>query len=31
MSGAVAGSIGITIVYPLDFCRTRLAADLGNS
>ena len=25
-----AGAIGLSIVYPLDFARTRLGTDLGN-
>lgn len=31
MAGGTAGAIGLTCVYPLDFVRTRLAADLGKS
>jgi hypothetical protein len=31
MSGGVAGTISLIAVYPLDFARTRLAADLGCS
>jgi len=31
LAGGCAGSIGLTIVYPLDFARTRLAADQGKS
>jgi solute carrier family 25 (adenine nucleotide translocator) protein 4/5/6/31 len=31
LSGGVAGSIGLLIVYPLDFSRTRLAADVGKA
>ena len=30
LSGAFAGSITVTFVYPLDFARTRLAADVGK-
>jgi len=29
MSGGAAGASSLCIVYPLDFARTRLAADLG--
>ena len=29
LSGGFAGSITVCFVYPLDFCRTRLAADVG--
>lgn len=31
LSGGFAGAIGLSIVYPLDFVRTRLAADLGKT
>jgi solute carrier family 25 (mitochondrial adenine nucleotide translocator), member 4/5/6/31 len=31
LSGGTAGAIGLTIVYPLDFVRTRLAADIGKA
>lgn len=31
MSGGVAGAIGLTVVYSLDFARTRLAADIGKT
>jgi len=31
LAGGVAGAIGLSIVYPLDFVRTRLAADIGKS
>lgn len=31
MAGGFAGAIGLSIVYPLDFCRTRLAADVKGS
>lgn len=31
MAGGTAGAVGLTIVYPLDFVRTRLAADIGKS
>lgn len=27
----MAGAIGLTFVYPLDFARTRLAADIGKA
>jgi len=30
ISGGTAGAIGLSIVYPLDFARTRLGTDLGN-
>mmetsp|Transcript_149027 Transcript_149027/g.211727 ORF Transcript_149027/g.211727 Transcript_149027/m.211727 type:complete len:92 (+) Transcript_149027:391-666(+) len=30
MAGGSAGAVGLTVVYPLDFVRTRLAADLGK-
>jgi solute carrier family 25 (adenine nucleotide translocator) protein 4/5/6/31 len=30
MCGGMAGSIGVCFVYPLDFSRTRLAADIGH-
>lgn len=30
MAGGTAGAIGLTCVYPLDFVRTRLAADMGK-
>ena len=30
MSGGAAGATGLTVVYPLDFARTRLAADVGS-
>lgn len=30
-SGAAAGASGLCFVYPLDFARTRLAADVGKS
>lgn len=29
MSGGMAGATGLIFVYPLDFARTRLAADMG--
>merc|ERR1712048_42107 len=29
-SGGLAGASSLTIVYPLDFARTRLAADVGS-
>jgi solute carrier family 25 (adenine nucleotide translocator) protein 4/5/6/31 len=31
LAGGIAGAFGLTIVYPLDFVRTRLAADLGKT
>jgi solute carrier family 25 (adenine nucleotide translocator) protein 4/5/6/31 len=31
MAGGLAGATGLTCVYPLDFVRTRLAADVGKS
>jgi solute carrier family 25 (mitochondrial adenine nucleotide translocator), member 4/5/6/31 len=30
MSGGAAGATSLLFVYPLDFARTRLAADLGT-
>merc|ERR1711967_30884 len=30
MSGGAAGATSLTFVYPLDFARTRLAADVGS-
>jgi solute carrier family 25 (adenine nucleotide translocator) protein 4/5/6/31 len=30
LSGGVAGGISLMIVYPLDFARTRLGADIGK-
>ena len=30
MSGGMAGSTSLCVVYPLDFARTRLAADVGS-
>jgi solute carrier family 25 (adenine nucleotide translocator) protein 4/5/6/31 len=30
LSGGVAGGISLTLVYPLDFARTRLGADIGK-
>ncbi|KAJ3269583.1 hypothetical protein HDV01_001184 [Terramyces sp. JEL0728] len=29
-SGGLAGGLGLTVIYPLDFARTRLAADVGG-
>lgn len=29
MSGGAAGATSLFVVYPLDFARTRLAADVG--
>jgi solute carrier family 25 (adenine nucleotide translocator) protein 4/5/6/31 len=31
ISGGTAGSIGLLIVYPLDFSRTRLGVDVGKA
>jgi len=31
LSGGFAGATSLTVVYPLDFARTRLAADIGKS
>lgn len=31
MSGGIAGSFSLIFVYPLDFARTRLGADIGKS
>lgn len=30
-AGGAAGATSLTFVYPLDFCRTRLAADIGKA
>ena len=30
VSGGLAGASGLVFVYPLDFARTRLAADIGG-
>jgi len=30
MSGGCAGFVGLTVVYSLDFARTRLAADVKS-
>lgn len=30
MSGGMAGATSLVVVYPLDFGRTRLAADVGT-
>lgn len=30
-SGGLAGASSLAIVYPLDFARTRLAADIGKN
>ena len=30
LAGGFAGLSSLTVVYPLDFARTRLAADLGK-
>ena len=30
ISGGLAGALSLTLVYPLDYCRTRLAADVGT-
>ena len=29
-SGGAAGATSLTVVYPLDFARTRLASDVGQ-
>jgi len=31
LSGGIAGAISLSVVYSLDFARTRLAADIGKS
>jgi len=31
MSGGWAGATSLLVVYPLDFARTRVAADVGKS
>jgi solute carrier family 25 (adenine nucleotide translocator) protein 4/5/6/31 len=31
LSGGCAGAIGLTVVYPLDFARTRLGTDVGKA
>jgi solute carrier family 25 (adenine nucleotide translocator) protein 4/5/6/31 len=31
LSGGVAGSFSLIFVYPLDFARTRLGADIGRA
>lgn len=31
LSGGIAGSFSLIFVYPLDFARTRLGADVGKS
>jgi len=31
LSGGIAGSFSLIFVYPLDFARTRLGADIGKS
>jgi len=31
LAGGIAGSISLMFVYPLDFARTRMAADIGKS
>ena len=31
LSGGAAGATGLCVVYPLDFTRTRLGADIGKS
>lgn len=31
LAGGFAGATGLSIVYPLDFVRTRLAADVGKA
>jgi len=30
LSGGAAGATSLLVVYPLDFARTRLAADMGK-
>jgi len=30
MAGGCAGAVGLTVVYSLDFARTRLAADVKS-
>jgi len=30
-AGGAAGATSLTVVYPLDFARTRLAADVSNT
>jgi len=30
LSGGAAGATSLMVVYPLDFSRTRLAADMGK-
>lgn len=30
LSGGAAGATSLCVVYPLDFARTRLAADIGK-
>lgn len=31
LAGGLAGAIGLTVVYPLDFVRTRLGVDVGKA
>ena len=31
LAGGVAGTVSLIVVYPLDFARTRLGADLGRA
>ena len=31
MSGGMAGAASLLVVYPLDFSRTRVAADVGKA
>jgi solute carrier family 25 (adenine nucleotide translocator) protein 4/5/6/31 len=31
LSGGIAGSFSLIFVYPLDFARTRLGADIGKA
>jgi solute carrier family 25 (adenine nucleotide translocator) protein 4/5/6/31 len=31
LSGGIAGSFSLIFVYPLDFARTRLGADIGRA
>ena len=31
LAGGMAGGTSLCVVYPLDFCRTRLAADVKSA